>query len=139
MATTYRLCRKPAKNWSINMQTLAEVLSDFRLFARYPEDTEVTVESRTADGESPMHWMATLGDPTGIHLLAAAGAAVNAVDKIGNTPLHEAVLRRQVTAMKALLERGADVALKNQAGMTPLDIAISDQYQPTISALQTRM
>lgn len=118
------------------MLTLDEVLSDFKLYAGYPEDQEVTVDSRTADGESPLHWMATLGDDAGIRLLVDAGASVNAVDNFGNTPIHEAVLRRQVTAVKALLQGGAEVGLKNGVGLTPLDVANSDQYQPTISALK---
>lgn len=118
------------------MLTLSEVLSDFRLYAGYPEDMGVMIDSRTKDGESPLHWMASLGDHVGIRLLVEAGANVNAVDKDGNTPMHEAVLRRHVSAVKALLESGADLGRKNDVGQTSLDIANSDRYQPMIAVLR---
>lgn len=62
------------------MLALDEVLSDFRVYSGYSDDTEVTVDSRGNHGDSPLHWMSTLGDQYGIQLLVAAGANVNAMD-----------------------------------------------------------
>lgn len=115
--------------------TLDEVLSDFRVYCGYSDQTEVTVDSRGNGGDSPLHWMASLGDQFAIQLLVAAGANVNAVDDSGNTPIHEAVSGRQSSAVSALTAAGADLTLRNKKGQTPMDIARTDGFQPTIDLL----
>ena len=95
------------------------------------------VDSRGDDGQSPLHWMATLGDAIGIRLLVEAGASISAIDNKGNTPLHEAVVWRQTLAARELIELGAEVLLRNTAGLTPLEIAQIDGFGPTIDLLQS--
>jgi ankyrin repeat protein len=98
--------------------TLQEVLGDFAEYIG-AERSAMTVATRNSAGESPLHWMATLGDVPAIRLLAGSGAEISAPDHQENTPLHEAVARRHVPAAKELIACGADVRLRNAAGHTP--------------------
>ena len=114
------------------MLTLAEVLSDFGQYAGFNDVTEATICSYSDCGESPLHWMAILGDTAGIKLLIEAGANIYTLDDEGNTPLHKAVSARQAHAVEFLIERGAAVNLRNFVGLTPLDLAKLDGYGPTM-------
>lgn len=105
------------------MLTLSEVLNDFRHYARLPEGAECDINSRNAAGETPLHYMAMLGDDAGIRLLSQNGAQIDPLDIDGNSPLYHAVLCIQKTAIAALIECGADPHLKNLAGIAPEDLA----------------
>ena len=118
------------------MLTLKEVLADAAASPGFEGFSEVGVNSRGINGESPLHWMATLGDAEGIHLLVSEGANVNATDGEGNSPLHEAVAMRQTAAAQALVAHGADARLKNAVGKTPRDIAVSGGFEPVASLFQ---
>jgi ankyrin repeat protein len=117
------------------MLTLPEVLADFGAYAGYGAGASVTVDSRSASGESPLHWMSTLGDHVAIDLLARAGADLNAQDKGGNAPIHSACASRQATAVRALIDAGANLRLENGAGLTALDVATQQGYRPCIELL----
>lgn len=114
------------------MLTLEEVLADVAISPGFGKVGRIGVDSRGDGGQSPLHWIATLGDAIGIRLLLDAGANVNAIDNKGNAPLHEAVINRQALAARLLIEHGADVRLRNKAGLTALDIAKSDGFAPTV-------
>jgi ankyrin repeat protein len=118
------------------MLTLGEVLNDFRLYAGWPDGAAVDVSSRSEAGETPLHWMATLGHDQGIDLLVRAGCDLNAADCDGNTALHAAVSTRQATAVAALIRAGAEAGKRNTAGQTPLDAAKLDGYRWTIELLE---
>ena len=119
------------------MLTLEEILSDAAMSPSFTSVEKIGVDSRGDDGQSPLHWMATLGDAVAIRLLVGAGASIDAVDNKGNTPLHEAVTWRHTLAARMLIEQGADVLLRNESGLTPLEIAKSDGFEPTIDVLQS--
>ena len=118
------------------MLTLTEILTDTAASPGFEGIRHVEPNSRGADGESPLHWMATLGDAEGIRLLIEAGANINATDDQGNTALHEAVARRQTFAAKMLIECGANMGIRNLAGQTPIDLARSDGFGPTVGLFQ---
>jgi ankyrin repeat protein len=120
------------------MLTLGEVLNDFRLYAGWPDGAAVDVASRSEAGETPLHWMAILGDNKEIDLLVRAGCDLNAADRDGNTALHAAVSVRHSTAVTALLKAGADVGKRNNADQTPLDAAKLDGYRWTIELLEAK-
>ena len=115
------------------MLTIDEVLADVAAAPGF--SGRVEINTRGNEGQTPLHWMATLGDATGIELLVRAGADIDAADSHGNTPLHEAVLCRQHLAVAALLKGGAGVRLKNLAGLTPRDLAEAEGYFPVLELL----
>lgn len=118
------------------MLELAEVLADFRSYGEIDDRLEVTPLTRTSEGETALHWMATLGDANAIDLLLAAGANINATDNEGNTPLHAAVASRQVVAVAKLIAGGAKIDLQNRAGLTPMHVAKVDGFEPVINLLR---
>src|SRR5512144_732586 len=101
------------------MLTLEEVLADAAMAPGFEDAENIGVNSRGAEGQTPLRWMATLGDAAGIRLLLDAGASIDAADNDGNTPLHEAVLCRQTAAARELIDHGADLLLKNNSRATP--------------------
>ena len=114
------------------MLTIEEVLSDVAASPGFCGVENVGVNSRGRNGESPLHWMATLGDVNGVRLLLEANSSINAADNQGNTPLHEAVASRQTLVVQLLIGKGADLYIRNLAGLTPEDLAKSDGFSPTI-------
>ena len=114
------------------MLTLEEVLSDVADLPSFSDIKIIDVNSHGNHGETPLHWMATLGDIAGIKLLIEAGADINSLNDEGNTPLHEAVVYRQAHASRFLIESGSSLILKNKAGMSPVEIAEFDNYAPTM-------
>jgi uncharacterized protein len=114
------------------MLTLEEILSDVAYSPSFKNARNVDINSRGENGETPLHWMTTLGDEIAVNLLLEAGADVKLADNDGNTPLHEAISCRRDNVAKILIEAGANLDCKNKAGMTAFDIAKSDNYEPTI-------
>ena len=116
------------------MLSLVEVLEDFRSYAELPTDSLISSNTRSASGETPLHWMAILGDAPALRLLLTAGAELNSQDDSGNTPMHAAVQTRQAAAVAVLFEAGARLDIPNLDGLTVLDIAKRDQFVPLLEA-----
>ena len=120
------------------MLTLEEILEDFASFVGADRKDAVGLSSAGREGETPLHWMATLGDAKAIRILIDAGAELSATDNNGNTPLHAAISSRQIDAARTLLALGAPSATRNSDGKSPLDIARADKYEPTIALFEKR-
>ena len=118
------------------MLTLHEVLADTAASPGFEAIGEVGINTRGNGGESPLHWMSTLGDSKAVRLLLEAGAAIDATDKHGNTPLHEAVSGRHTQAAQALIEHGASIGIKNSRGQTVKDIAREEGFEPVVLLFQ---
>ncbi|MEQ1738813.1 MAG: ankyrin repeat domain-containing protein [Methyloglobulus sp.] len=119
------------------MLTLEEVLSDVSSSPNFRHLSNVDINSRGKEGESPLHWMAFLGDDKAIKLLIEAGSNIDFVDNQGNSPLHEAVVNRQTSSVNTLIKLGANRNLRNKNGLTPLDIAKADNFEPIIITLNS--
>lgn len=112
------------------MLTLSEVLGDAAALEEFAGLQTVGANTRGATGQTPLHWMATLGDAVGTQLLLNAGAQIDAQDREGSTPLHAAVRTRQHQVVRLLVLRGAQLDLKDASGQTARDLAIADRYEP---------
>ncbi len=108
------------------MLTLVEVLQDVIDSPEF-DGTKgpIEVNTRSNNGSTPMHWMATLGDVNAIELLLSNGAFIDVQDDEGNTPLHEAVSMRHADTVKFLLSNGANPNLANEGGFTSYNMAKS--------------
>lgn len=82
-----------------------------------------SVNSRSPDGHTALHYAAKAGQIEAVKLLLLLGADVAAATLKGNTPLHGAAYKGQVAIVRALLAAGADRTLQNADGETPLDRA----------------
>ncbi len=118
------------------MLTLDEILEDVAESPAFQGLNNIGANTRGKNGETPLHWMATLGDAQGIRILVDAGAVVDAVDENGNTPLHESSASKQIAAAQMLIELGANQELKNHDNLTASDIAASEGFQPMIDLLK---
>lgn len=107
--------------------------SPLNLAARDPDESGVAalliaagavINSRNADGETPLH--------TAVHkhgcwaLLIEAGADLDAANSEGMTPLHYAALAGNDEALVMLADRGADLDARDVDGRSAGDLARSD-------------
>jgi uncharacterized protein len=72
-----------------------------------------------------LHFAASLGKNDIAITLLDAGAAIDPVNRLGNTPLWEASMRPKANAavIENLFKRGADPHKKNHMGMSAIDVA----------------
>ena len=113
------------------MLTLEEILDDVSVTPPFRHLASVEVDSRGANGETPLHWMATLGDANAIIILLNNGVDIDEADNDGNTPLHEAIMYCQAHAAKVLIEYGASTSIKNVDGISPEEMAKRNSYALT--------
>ena len=105
------------------MLTLSEVLADARQSPDF-EGLECTgVNSRGANGTTPLHFMAVLGDIHASELLLDAGAHIDAIDNSGCTALHVAVELQHEPLIELLVSRGASSFVVNDKDESPLSRA----------------
>lgn len=95
------------------------------------------VNGAQGDGMSALHWAAERGDGEMAQMLIHAGAAVEAVTRIGPyTPLHVASTAGRASVIELLLEAGADVsASTSTSGVTPLHLAAASGSAEAVSTL----
>jgi ankyrin repeat protein len=94
----------------------------------FPEDLGehiVTIDSRSYDGDTPLHVLLWRGDVDGLKALILDGAEVDAIDSMGETPLHIAVSKELPDAIRALLAAGANPDIRSNFGRTAHDIAVT--------------
>ncbi len=83
----------------------------------------VTIHTRTALGDTPLHVAVIRGEFPIVQLLLQAGAEADLPGEHGYTPLHEAVSRQQVEIARLLIGHGAQATRANAFGETPRQIA----------------
>ena len=110
-----------------NRQSLEEILASCSdtLFPAELREAKVDLDSRDADGDTPLHVLLWRGNNYGVQRLIEAGADVNAVGDMSETPLHIAVRKNNIDAITQLLQAGADPSRVSEFGQTPKDIANS--------------
>jgi ankyrin repeat protein len=84
----------------------------------------MNVNSRRADGDTPLHIAATWGDVEAIEMLVRAGAEVDAIGDLDSTPLYTAVLHGHAAAARTLVEAGASRDRRDQFGRTATELAM---------------
>lgn len=90
----------------------------------------VNIENR--HGETPLMYLAVIGDTRRAEALIERGAQVN---RLGWTPLHYAVSKGHVETARMLLKRGAIVNAPAPDGTTPLMMAAFSGDRETIQLL----
>jgi ankyrin repeat protein len=121
-----------------NRETLEEILARLsdRMFPAELGSAVVAIDSREADGDTPLHNLIYSDENYPIQTLLAAGANVNAVGNMGYTPLHVAAWRDNEEIILILLEAGADRTLRCNRGQTAAEIAATSGYDKIAKLLK---
>ena len=107
------------------MRSLEEVLQSVSdvLFPQEIGEAPVAIDSRSIEGDTPLHVMAWRKDVAGARILVAAGADVDAIGDMDETPLHVAIGQEDIEMVELLLGSGASVTLRSEFGSTALEEA----------------
>ena len=103
------------------LQKFLQSLADYE--EGFGDAKQISPQTRSRVGDTPLHIAAIQGDLRAIALLIDAGADLAAAGEAGYTPLHCAVSQRRTDAVRLLLERGADTSLRTEIDETPLELA----------------
>ncbi|MGA8222239.1 MAG: ankyrin repeat domain-containing protein, partial [Candidatus Acidiferrales bacterium] len=100
---------------------------------------ERSIDSRSNDGFTPLHFACFFGQPEAARLLVESGAAVDAVaaNPTQVMPLHSAAAARNLEAARLLLEHGAPgiVNARQQGGWVPIHAAAQNGDRPMVNLL----
>lgn len=110
------------------MRTLEEALASIA-FVMFPGDDaprEMRLDTRSSDGDTPLHVFAWRKDEAAARLLIAAGADPNAIGDMGETPLHVAVRQGMPELAGALLAAGASPDIVSEFEETPREMALRE-------------
>jgi len=96
-----------------------------------------TVQSRSADGFTALHFACFFGQPESARLLIESGAAVDAVaaNPTKVMPLHSAASARNLEAARLLLAHGAPPNARQQYGWAPIHAAAQNGDRPMVDLL----
>jgi ankyrin repeat protein len=86
---------------------IQQLLEDIARAMTIEAPSPITVDTRDASNDTPLHYAAYWGDVGAIEMLAAAGASVDAHGAFDVTPLLSAVFNGHYAAAQRLLELGA--------------------------------
>ena len=108
------------------MRSLSDVLqsTSASLFPAELGRRIVAIDSRDADGDTPLHIIVRRKDLSGVKLLLSAGANPNAPGDMGETPLHVAISGGSTDIVAALMRQGAKANIRTEFGDTALERAI---------------
>lgn len=84
----------------------------------------VNVDSRTDNGNTPLHAAAAKGHLDIVQLLLAKEADINAQDNNDLTPLHQAAIGHRLNVAHLLLDRGARINIQDNKGNTALHLTV---------------
>jgi ankyrin repeat protein len=96
-----------------------------------------SIDSRSKDGFTALHFACFFGQPEAARLLLESGAAVDAVaaNPMQVMPLHSAASVRNLEAARLLLEHGAPVNARQQGGWVPIHAAAQNGDRPMVELL----
>jgi len=109
--------KKNSRSLEKTLQSTSDVL--------FPEeigDKLVEINSRSCDGDTPLHVMVWRRDKTAVEMLIKSGADINAVGDMGETPLHVAVRQKDGDIIKLLLDSGAKTDIRSEFNKTSGEI-----------------
>jgi len=109
------------------MVTINEGTKKFFESLKQPIET-TQLNTKDAEGNTPLHWACLLGQVIMARLLIRRGARVNASNNKGATPLHYAACKlspSHTLCAELLILHGAKVNPKNKLNETPLHYAVT--------------
>jgi uncharacterized protein len=110
-----------------------------RLHQCLGDASATSIDSRSKDGFTALHFACFFGQPEAARLLIESGAAVDAVaaNPMQVMPLHSAASVRNLEAARLLLAHGAPVNARQQGGWVPIHAAAQNGDRPMVELLLT--
>ncbi len=98
---------------------------------------KATVNSRSSDGFTALHFAGFFGQPEAARLLIQAGAAVDAVaaNPMKVMPMHSAASARNLETVRLLLEHGAPPNARQEGGWAPIHSAAQNGDRAIVDLL----
>lgn len=93
------------------------------MFPAEEDDGPLGVNSRTSEGDTPLHVFAWRGEVASVRVLLEASADVNALGDMDETALHIALRQQNEALVRLLLDVGARTTIRSEFGETAQDIA----------------
>ena len=85
----------------------------------------IDINTKSSDGDTPLHVFAWRGDVESAQVLIQAGADINAMGDMSETPLHIAVRKQNEPLVVLLLEAGAKTTIRSEFNQTAQEIAVA--------------
>ena len=96
---------------------------------------QVQINHPNANGQTILHWSASVGYDRLVAGLLVRGAYPDAQDRNGLSPMHMATLRGHPHIVRRLRLSGGDPELRSRRGFTPSDMALSSDVFNVVRAL----
>ena len=112
------------KDWSEKkLDEVLQTASD-RLFPAEIGKAKVNLDSRSFDGDTPLHVFIWGNETENALFLIENGIDINAVGDMGETALHVALHQNNEILIKALLNANARIDIVSEFGKTAMDLAV---------------
>jgi ankyrin repeat protein len=118
--TTHSFGKEGSAEWAAS-ESIFKFVVERNLKELKEVSNKKSVNSKDAEGLSPLHFAADRGFADVAEELLSRGADVNAVDASGQTALMYAVSCEQAEVMAVLLRAGADCALRDEDEQSVFD------------------
>ena len=106
----------------MNISEILQTASD-RIYPSELGHAKVTLDSRSIDGDTPLHIFIWGNETESAIALIQNGADVNAIGSMGETPLHVALHQNNNAVMEELLKANAKTDIISDFGKTPINLA----------------
>lgn len=84
-------------------------------------ETNINLNQADRNGYTPLHFAVQENNYSVVEALIQKNAAIDSIDKFGNTPLYKCVTEKvNVNITKVLLENGANIFIENSFGYSPM-------------------
>jgi len=136
-ALDYALERADSKNHAETavQLILAGAVSNNPLYTYFaPAARSSNYNIRSADGMTPLHYIARIGYMGYLAFLLERGANVNLKNASGASPLHEAARSGNIRVMQTLIDNGAEINAQDAKGNSVLHVAVpADSHMQAIN------
>ena len=114
--------RKGGADADARLQAVLRAAAEI-MFSAEADDGSIGVNSRTLEGDTPLHVFAWRGEVESVRVLLDASADVDALGDMDETALHIALRQQNEALVRLLVDAGARTTICSEFGETAQDIA----------------